>query len=248
MSAEVSLEELMRIMATEPARAEEFWTRFLTSPVFVINGNKDAEIQGEHEMKEGDAFQILNLVTPDGTPFVPVFTSVMALQNAIREEVNYLAIPGYEVLMMTRGEHIGVNPGYEFGLLLTGEEIGRILDYFAANEIEPDENTQVLLGAPSEQPTAMKEAVAKVFKDDKRVQSAHFAMMTMPALNDAQSFIVGVVFKSGKEYTGVFDKAGAAAKEHIPSGYNLDFLVIDEKNPEGVADFLLKSGEQIFKA
>lgn len=245
MSEEPSLEKLMEIMAEDPARSEEFWARLLSGQVFLLSDGIGQH--GERIAKEGETLKIINLATPDGVPFIPLFTSLEKLQRAIKQEAEYIALNGREVLDMTRGANIGLNPADEYGFLLAAEEIGRILDYFGAEPMTVEKETEVLLGEPAEQPVKMKEIIVDIFKNDPRVQSAYFAMMMNKASNQ-QSFLIGVVFKPGLDNKSVFDRAGAGAKKHIPKGYHLDFVVIDSDKPDGVSDYLLKSGEPIYKA
>jgi hypothetical protein len=243
---ETSLEDLQRLMHGDPSKGEEFYSRLFAGEVFLL-GETAGRLEGQHMLSEDTTVHVQHWMTQDGQPFIPVFTSMDALELAVQKESNFLSMNGREAIGMLAGTTLVINPGNPYAFQVTPPEMEAILNYFSAKEITVEDNTQVLLGAPAKDPAEMKEALRAVFRKDGRVQSAYFAQMVNPATEEI-SFLVGIVFRPGQDNTVIFDKAGAAAKGLMPEGVFLDFLVIKEDGEKGLPEYLLKSGERFYRA
>ena len=242
-AAEAALEALLEKVGEGPGAAEEFYRGLLTSPLYVIT---DEEGEGARNLSEGDTLAIVNFTMPDGTPYVPVFTSLPELQKTLDEPGNYVSLQGWDLFNMVRGADVVVNPANENGIHMTPAFIEQVLQHFAVTTNVVEEETQVMVGQPAQDPVELKQAIAAVFERDGSVQSAHLCLMVKPG-ND-RSLLIGVVFRPGQERRDVFNIAGAAAGPFIPPDHALDFIIIRDADESGVTGTLLRDGDHFFRA
>ena len=207
MTERPTLGKLLELWRHDASKGDDFWTCFFTDNVYLLSAADGHE--GERMMEEGETIQLVNWLDGKGNEFIPVFTSLEELQRSISGENSYMAINGGDFLEFTRGASICVDPRSEYGVLYGPEDVASILNHFQGERVTVEKATQVMLGAPAEQPVQMIDAIVSTFKNDPRVHAAYFCMMYS---GDHKSFVIGIVFKPGMENKTVFDKAGAAAK------------------------------------
>ncbi len=237
------LEELMAKVQEDHSLQGAFCAKFLSSPIFVINAGEDSHPHGESTLKEETVLQLVEGQLEDGRQFLPVFTSEEQLSRFIEQEMPYFALAGIDLLKLVAGGNVYINPASDCGILWTPDDIAGILDYFVGKEITVEEETEVLLGSPSADVSDLKAAMAAVFAKEDAVTSAYLALMVKGA---DMSLVVGIVTEAPAHAKAVFDRAGAAAKPHMPENHFLDFIVIDDPGDDGVQGFLLKAGDQFY--
>jgi hypothetical protein len=242
-AAEAELESLLEKIGDGPAAAEAFYRGLLTSPLYVIT---DEEGEGTRNLSAGDTLAIINFTMTDGTPYIPVFTSLPELQKTLDRPGNFFSLQGWDLFNMVRGADVVVNPASESGIHLTPDFIEQVLQHFAVTPNVVEEETQVMIGQPAHDPLELKQAVAAVFERDGSVQSAHLCLMVKP--DNDRSLVIGVVFRPGQERRDVFNIAGTAASPFIPPGHALDFMIIRDADDDGVAGTLLRDGDHFFRA
>ena len=76
------LEQKLMRAADEPTSRPEFYKALMVSDVFII-GSSDSEGEGVSTIPAGAKLSIVNWEKNDGTPFIPFFTSLDALQRAL---------------------------------------------------------------------------------------------------------------------------------------------------------------------
>lgn len=240
------LEVVMEEAFSDSSKVEIFYSQLLASELYVLTeGAPDHE--GRRMLEKDTNVGIVNFLGAEGEPFVPVFTSLPELQRSIEQDFGYIGMDGWNLFSLIKGSDVIINPASDCGLLLKAEEIAEILHYFGVHQLTVEKDTQVLIGQPAVDPFELKKALAEVFRRDGRVSSAYLCLMMRPDTGE-QSFAVGVVFRPGEEYREIFNIAGPAASKYLPKGYTLDFFVIDENNPDGVAGSLLNDGDRFFTA
>lgn len=242
-AAEAELESLLEKIGDGPAAAESFYRALLTAPLHVIT---DEEGQGDRNFTPGETVGIVNFSMNDGTPYIPVFTSISELQKTLDEPANFFSIQGWDLFSMVQGADVVINPASESGIHLTPDFLAQVLQHFAATAVTVEEETQVMVGQPAQDPAELKKAVAAVFERDGSVQSAHLCLMVKPG-ND-RSLLIGVVFRPGQERREIFNIAGTAAGPFIPPDHALDFMIIRDAGDDGVAGMLLRDGDHFFRA
>jgi hypothetical protein len=98
----------------------------LEAELFVLGGFGVDDPEADETGQEGE----LTLVAwewDDGEPVVPVFTSAELLEETAPDEP-YVGILGRDLLAITRGADLVVDPGTETALELPAVEVERLLD------------------------------------------------------------------------------------------------------------------------
>lgn len=244
--ADNEIERLMRESFEDPGKADSFYAMLLSSELFVLTA-PGAVSEGTRVLEEGTEIDLLNYELDDGTPFIPVFTSLPELQRAIEEELNYISMDGWNLFTLIRGTDVVINLASEYGCHLKPDDIEGILDHFGAEAMTVAREIPVLLGRPADDPLDLKKALSAVFARDPRVQSAYLSLMVNEESQE-RSLIVGVVFHPGQEYPEIFNIAGPAAGRFVPAGHVLDFMIINARAPEGISGALMHEGECFFQA
>jgi hypothetical protein len=126
--AENRLEEALVKAVKNPATLKAFYSLLLDSELLVMGTVAVSQTaDGKAVATPGSQFQ-LETAEKDGTPFLPVFTSLPRMQAFAKKEVKYLSMPGRALLDLTRGVPVILNPGSEFGREFTAAEVARLLD------------------------------------------------------------------------------------------------------------------------
>lgn len=90
---EIKLETALKLAADHPAERPEFYRVLLDSSLYVLGSSGGATGDGEVELKAGENISIQHWEKPDGTPVIPVFSSLATLQRAISQESKYMKLP-----------------------------------------------------------------------------------------------------------------------------------------------------------
>ncbi|MDR7194562.1 enhanced serine sensitivity protein SseB C-terminal domain-containing protein [Luteimonas terrae] len=96
------LEIALARAADEPAERPEFYKALLESDVYVI-GHTDTPGDGLATIPAGAQVSIVNLEKEDGTPFIPFFSSLDALQRVLQAETRFVSMSARSFLDITRG-------------------------------------------------------------------------------------------------------------------------------------------------
>ncbi len=239
------LEKLMQESFQDPSKMEGFYAKLLSSELFVLTAQENP-IEGRHIVEEDTQVSVVNYQMEDGTPYIPVFTSLEELQRSITEQLSYMAMDGWNLFSTIQGSNIVINPVSEYGLHLKAKDLQEILQYFGAHQTTVEQDTPVLMGQPATDPIDLKRALNDVFKRDSRVQSAYLCLMVNQQSGE-HSFVVGVVFRPGHEYPEIFNIAGPAAGKFLPEGHVLDFMIINDNNSDGIAGTLAQDANCFYR-
>jgi len=114
---------------------------------------------------------------------LPIFSSLPRLQSFVRQESSYLVLPTRQFLEITRGADLALNPGSEYSKIFTAAEIAGMLEGHPGlphERIEVKQDTQILLGQPSNYPTELVEALKRFFQQKPEVRRAWVARYVNP--------------------------------------------------------------------
>jgi hypothetical protein len=223
------LERSLSDAATDPSCRPQFYQDLLTSDLFVIQEGPPPSAAGRAVL-ESDQQVALRSIEWNGKPYIPVFTSPERIQAVVQEEVSYVGMKGLELLKMTRGADLLLNPGFEHGKELTNAEVQSILDgsiFRAAESQRLRAGAQVMLGQPSTRPDALLTGLTKLFARSKEVKRAYLAQFYNPAQDDKPHTIIGI------EVSGNWDKIAARA----------GIVVQNVKVPDPPVDFVQITGK-----
>lgn len=240
------LEEALAQAADEPASRPDFYRVLLDSNIFVI-GHTDAPDDGQGTIPAGAKLSLVNFEKSDGSPFIPFFTSLEALQRVLREEARYVAMPSRSFFEVTRGATLVLNPGASFGKEFFPNEIDALLTAgvnHAADQRVVEKETKVLLGQPANYPTRMVGSLSKLFQKHPSVRAAYLCLMHDPSASSRPALLVGI---EGDGDLGVaIREAGAVAADTVPSGEVVDLTRV-QRGDAGLSSYFLDSVKPFYE-
>ncbi|HEX4270965.1 MAG TPA: enhanced serine sensitivity protein SseB C-terminal domain-containing protein [Rhizomicrobium sp.] len=229
--SENELERALVKAVKNPAMAPEFYRLLLASDLLVmgtVEGQEDATEQ--FTLAPGGR---VNLVTglKDGGTFLPVFSSLLRMQEYARKECKYLSVNGRALLELTRGAPMVLNPASEFGKELTAQQVDYLLDPIAAqNRVLPN------IGQ-AEFPAALAQTLTEVFATRPDVQAAWVMQLAVPERGQTHQ-LVGI--ETAGDWPSLMEAIKAAADRTLPPEMMFDLQRIDRRNPTGLANTLLQ--------
>jgi hypothetical protein len=232
--SENELERALVRAVKNPHQAPEFYRLLLESDLLVmgsIEGSEDAT--EKFTLKPGGR---VNLVTglKDGTAFLPVFSSLLRMQEYATQECKYLSVKGRALLDLTRGGPVILNPASEYGKELTPQEIAQLLDPQAAHG-----RRRTSIGE-TDYPMPLVNALTEVLAARRAVEAAWMIQVTF-ADRDAPHPLIGVELDSGmqSDWPQLMQAVQAAAEGNVP-GMVFDLKRIDRARPDSMTDALLQ--------
>ncbi len=205
------LEEHLMAAARDPAARGEFYRELIASDLLVVDEGRVPEETGRVTLQAGRQLRIRNIEFR-GQSYLPVFSSLTRLRAGITGTVRYLAMNALELLKITRGAKLVLNPGSDFGKELLPEEVESIID---GSILRPRESyivnrpTEVMLGQPARYPTELVEVLKRVFKRHDGVRAAFLAHFINPA-KDAKAHTLIAIDAKG-DWDRIVSEAGLAA-------------------------------------
>ncbi len=238
-----SLEQRLVEAATDVGARPAFYRELLESDVFVP-GFTEQGGEGETVVKAGDNVSIAHWQDQNGAPYVPVFSSMQRMQQAITEKQNYLRVNARSLLEIVEGIQVVLNPGAPYGKEFTSEEISRLLDgsiFKGTQRHIVEQEQQVMLGQPSVYPQKLVDALKSLFAQHKTVESAHLAHIFNATSGEPPHTIIGI--KAAGDISGITADAGMVAGEVLARHEIVDFIQMGTDN---VSSYMLKSTEPFY--
>ncbi|WP_287595760.1 enhanced serine sensitivity protein SseB C-terminal domain-containing protein [Thermomonas sp.] len=232
--------------AAEPASRPEFYSLLLESEIYVI-GQTDTPGDGRTTIQAGAKLSIANFEKNDGTPFIPFFSSVEALQRTLSEESRFVGMPARDLFEITRGATLILNPGSDYGKEFFPDEIDALLATgvnHVATERVVQKATKVLLGQPANYPSEMISSVTKLLAKHSGIKAAYLCLMHDPASMSAPSLVIG--FEGNGDFKTAMREAGSVAADTAPRGTPVDFVEI-KRGTGGVSDYLIESVKPFYE-
>ena len=231
------LEALLQAAATNPVERPAFIRCLLESEVFVLG--QSGQPDGRHTLEAGTKVAIRHWSRQDGTSFIPFFTSVEALQQAIKEQEHFLGLRAKSLFEMTKGADLVLNPGLQYAKEFLPEEVAGLLEHDgpAFERRVVTQPTQVLLAQPKEKPERMLAALSELLPRYPEVKAAYLALMHDASRDPGPTLVVGI------EGDGNLDRAvadaGHLAADTRPDERPVDFVRITPRDTGGIARFML---------
>ena len=192
---ENDLERSLVQAAGDPAHRPQFYKDLVVSNIWVVSAGPPVSERKQVTIPPGTTLQFQE-IERDGKHYLPIFSSLPRLQAAIREEVSYLKVNAEEFLKMTRGAQVLLNPGSDYGKEFTVEEIAAVIDGTIGKPVQTyrsEQAEQVLIGQPKSYPYALVDALSRLFKTLKGVDSAYLVHFHNPAQNVPPHTLIGIV-------------------------------------------------------
>ncbi len=241
---ENSLERLLQSAATDVAARPDFYQTLLESNIFVIGrADEDAPIEEVFTAPEGSKLHIANFDKPDGSHYIPFFTSINSLQKVLQQETEYLSLPCKSFFELTTGSTLILNPGSDYGKEFLPSEVAALLEIGSNQRAQQrviERATKVLLGQPKDQPQEMLNALSRLFEKRPEVESAYMCQMLDPSSESGPSLMIGI--RMANESRLIYDQAGAVAAETSPRGIPVDFTLVSN-NRDSISNYFLTQSE-----
>jgi hypothetical protein len=240
------IEVALRSAATDPASRPDFYRLLVGSDVYVIGRTEGGEA-GRHRVEPGEKISFQNWKKPDGSPVIPFFTSIEALQKSITSPAGYLAIPAQALFEITMGAVLVLNPGLGYGKEFHPEEIRAMLSG-GVNRMPEQRTTQqetrVLLGQPKTLPTEMLNALSEFFRKRNAVQAAYLLLMHDVANEERPHLVVGIQADGDIEL--IVRDAGVVAADTGPRGESVDMFHI-VPGEKGLSEYFLSTVKPFYQ-
>jgi len=228
---ENELERALVKAVKEPAAAPDFYRLLLESDLLVMGTAQGQEAATEtFTLAPGNN---LNLVTglKDGHRYLPVFSSVLRMQEYAKQECKYLSINGRALLDMTRGAPVVLNPASEYGKELTAEQVGQLLGPFRPQRTRVGE---------AQYPMPLVEALVRVFAANPLVEAARMIQVTFADRAKEPHPLVGIEAGPAIDFRKLVEAIQQEAEQAVP-GMVFDVQRIDRAAPNRVTDTLLQA-------
>ncbi|MDF1555430.1 MAG: SseB family protein [Deferrisomatales bacterium] len=125
--AENDLERSLVKATEDPSHHRQFYRDLLESEIHVIQHGPAMGQKGKVKRKKGRRIE-LQFIEADGEAYIPIFSSVARLQAFIDDQAKCLTLSASDLLKITRGSQLLLNPGSSVGKVFAPEEVAAILD------------------------------------------------------------------------------------------------------------------------
>jgi len=240
------LEKSLMLAANDPASRPDFYKLLLESEIFVL-GFSDSPEDGIKTLVKGSKLSIVNWEKNDGTPVIPFFTSLEALQSTLKEEARFVSMPAREFFELTKGSDLYLNPTLDHGKEFFPHEIEALLET-GINHIVTQrvvqESTRVQLGQPADYPAEMISALTSLLSRHSNIKAAYLCQMHDPNVDQLPTLLVG--FEGDGSLEEVIKEAGSVVADTAPRGKSVDFIEIN-RNDSGVSSYMYESVDPFYE-
>ncbi|THD68033.1 hypothetical protein E7Z59_10325 [Robertkochia marina] len=240
---ENELEKTLMDATTNVSARTAFYEKLLLND-FVVITNNHYPSEEEVRMLEKD-MKVQFATFEDGK--IPVFTSTNRIfdKGYIREKLPYLALKGQNLLSITKGSTLILNPYSDFGKELIPSEIESLLNgsiFDKTNEIIIEQDTEVQIGQPAKYPHELVRALSELFYKKQHVNAAYLGAIKMDKTEKLPHLIIAIEIEGS--LSSITREAGPLAEKILPNEI-IDFIQIDLEN--GISDYFLNQTEPFYK-
>lgn len=237
MISESELEEHLERARGNPEADQEFFRYLLDATVYAHAPISD----------DSAKFRLIQFKHPDGFDALPFFTSASKAAAAAGNSARIVTSTGRELLEMTRGATLMLNPN-DGGAVLYPEEIESLLTTGTIVQVRKDPWTggPIWFGSPDRQPSWLIPVLTRTMTQQSSVTSAYLIQTATAANPEAVSLLIVLGVTSGQA-----ERAARACLtsmqpeiERSPPDLAIDLTVFDPA--QGQPDFVSASGVEPF--
>ena len=229
------LEESLVKAAHDPAHRPQFYRDLLASDIFLIHQGPPPDRPGTHVAGEGERL-IIRPLSLDGKEYLPIFSSLAALQAVLSEQVSYVALNAAAFFKMTTGADVVLNPGSDYGKELTKDEIAGLLDgsiWKPPGGYEVKRDTPVQIGQPARYPKDLVKALSRLFTTVSEVRAAYLALFYNPQQDERPHTLIAI--EATGNWESVVAQAGMVAGAIAVPDPPIDFMRLTGRS--GIEDY-----------
>ncbi|WP_324678475.1 enhanced serine sensitivity protein SseB C-terminal domain-containing protein [Hymenobacter sp. GOD-10R] len=223
------LEELLMRAATEPQVRPGFYQALLQEEVIVITAPQEGVPAGEVTVEAGSEIQLQ--VLHDGK--IPVFTSKDRIFDGenVPEPLTYLRLRGFDLFNMVQGADCALNPFSVVGKLLPAAEIADLMSGNLFQGAGAPDGTQMLIGPPAEEPTALIEALRAYCAEHSFIEIAHLAELRLENSQEPPRLLLA--FQTEQNDPAFLQELGPVIQGTLSSTHQfVDMMLIDPNSDE----------------
>lgn len=224
-----NLESKLILAANDPSSRPDFYRELIVSDVFMIQVKDDDHIH-EGVLKEGSTVQLLK-IEMDGKLYIPIFSSLLRLQEFIKEEVSYLSMNSIDFFKLTLGANVILNHGASFGKEFNKREIESILNgsiLTNSNNYEVKKDTQIMIGQPAVSPVELIQGLSKLFARIKEIKCAYNAHFYNPEMDEKPHTLIAI--ETYGNWNEIMTNAGMVVETVKIPDPPVDFIQLNEKS------------------
>jgi hypothetical protein len=243
---ENELERLLVDAAKSEAGRQPFLRALLEHNLLIIaEGRQPTEPR--QEILEQDTEITVRQIEMEGKLYTPIFSSERRISAIVTENVGFLAMRGRELLAMTRGTDLVLNPGSTYGKFLTPTEVESLLDgsIFSPESAQSTDvgAKQILLGQPSIFPRHVTEALSTFFAKHREVDAAYLAHAHI-AGDETPHTMIGIATTG--DYPALVQAAGPVINPVLKAGEIIDLIQVGQA-ADPVSDYMLGNTKPFYK-
>ncbi len=215
---------------------KDFYSEFLQSEILVLTGEPLKNI-GEVTLKEDETIEFVML--ENGS--LPIFSSVSRIRDGNpQEEISYIKLSVQDFLEIYDGRmKVILNPFSPYGKEFTPEELRMIRKHKFdelvdgqknVQDIEIQEETEMLIGLPEEEPIQLLRSLEAHFVDDPDLKAAYYAQVMMVGVDKEPNLLI--VLDMETENQDLVQEAGKIASEHLSDEEVIDFMTVVKSDPD----------------
>src|SRR5580765_5542602 len=121
------LERSLVQASSDAAFRPQFYKDLAEADLYIIEEGTLPKSHGKKVIQEGQTLKIRH-VEWNGKNFIPIFSSLPRLQAALTGEAGYVCLNAIDLMTITRGAELVLNPGSDFGKEFTVDEIASLID------------------------------------------------------------------------------------------------------------------------
>lgn len=206
------LERLMQLAIEDKREEPAFFRALLDAIVYAHAPPSD----------DSRRLRLIQFVRPDGLTVLPFFTDRAKAQFAARSAARIMELTGRQLMAVTRGATLMLNPN-DTNCTLYPEEIEALLATGAVamvEQVELDES-KVWIGSPESSPAWLVETLTELFQRLPSVESAYLVEMRPPGDLTRVTLVIAVGVTPAES-----ERAARAAVTQIqPRCKGLDFAI-----------------------
>ena len=231
--AQNELEKALVEAVKNPSSAPDFYRLLLESDLLVMGsaeGREDA--QEPFSLAPGNNLKLITGLK-DGSQYLPVFSSQARMQEYVKQETKYLSINGRDLLDMTRGAPIVLNPASQYGRELSPQQVQQLLGGGPA----PSSEGRTVVGE-ADYPMPLVQALLPIFTARSDIQTAWMIQVTFADRAKQPHPLVGI--ETAGDWPSLMQAIQAAADAQVPDMV-FDIQRVDRRNPAGLTSALIQA-------
>lgn len=228
---ENQLEESLIRAARDPAHRPQFYRDLLGSDIYAITDEPASTDSQESDAHEDRQITLQHWMGGD-TSWLPIFSSLKRLQEAVQTQAGYIQINAKDFFKITSGENVVLNPNLDYGKEFTPEEIADLLDGSLFDLAVPytiDANTEVLISQPAIFPEALSGALSRLFAANPHIQAAYLAQIHTPQ-DERPHLVIGIDVDAEGDWNKILGESTIVALSYIAEDDYADFIPIKDSD------------------